>query len=245
MASEALTMSTLIHPRRFIALSVFVSVLILSTACTPDVTDIREQGVAQFRARQYLESTATLRHVLELAPNDAQANYYMALNYRANADQKFKQGDVVAARRELDTAIVYFSQAIKTWPNYMAAVAAKNEAFELRGKYDEAIATAQRVADNNRGIAEHYVFLGNEYRDRGDYDNALRAYKLALSTDPNSAQAYDAMGQLYARIGDEALASDAFRRAGEIGTGRGVTYETAASPTTPPQDRPRPTRTTE
>ncbi len=224
--------------------------LAFAAGCTPDVSDVRREGVEQFRNNQYVESMATMRHVLELSPNDAQANYYMGLNYRASAARKFRDGDVAAARRELDTALVYFTQAIKSWPNYMVAVASKNEALELRGKYDEAIAVAERVASNNRGQAEHFVFLGNEYRERGDYDNALRAYKLALSTDPTSSKAYACMGQLYQRVGNTALASDAFRRAYELNKGEpaaaeflathgGATYESeAASPINPKVTEP-------
>lgn len=184
--------------------------------CTPDVKDLRTEGIEQYRCNQYVESMATMRHVLELSPNDAQGNYYMGLNYRASAARKFRDGDVTAARRELDTAVVYFTQAVKSWPNYMAAVAAKTEALQARGKYDEALNVAERVADNNRGEAEHFVFLGDEYRDRGDYDNALRAYKTALSTKPDCARAYESMAKLYARIGDTALAADASRRANEL-----------------------------
>jgi tetratricopeptide (TPR) repeat protein len=209
------------NARRCIRLLIGISpacfALLAGTGCTPDVSDLRSEGVSQFRSRQYIESMATMREVLEQAPNDAQANYYMGLNYRTVAARKFAEGDVVAARRELDTAVVYFTQAIKTWPNYMAAVSAKTEALQLRGKYDEAVATAETVASNNRGIAEHYVFLGNEYRDRGDYDNALRAYKLALASKSDHAAAYEAMSKLYERIGDTALASDAMRRASQLG----------------------------
>jgi tetratricopeptide (TPR) repeat protein len=188
----------------------------LGMGCTANVSELRADGIEQFRNRQYVESMATFREVLERSPNDAQGNYYMGLNYRASAVRKFNEGNIAAARRELDTAVIYFAQAIKSWPNYMAAVAAKNEALELVGKYDEALSLAERVAGNNRGIAEHYVFLGREYRQRGDYDNAMRAFKMALATDPTSSKAWVGIGNLYAQIGDMTLADDAFRRAYEI-----------------------------
>lgn len=229
---------------RAAGLAVIGAVAMLA-GCSPDVKDLRAQGIREFRNRQHLESMATMRHVLELAPNDAQANYYMGLNYRVNAERKFKEGDYVGARRQLDSAIVYFTQAVKSWPNYMAAVAAKAEAFELRGKYDEAIATAEYVSNNNRGVAEHYIYLGNEYRNRGDYDNALRAYKLALGADGGSISAYQAMGELYTRIGDTAQASDAFARAEELRSnpkGKPANQAEVASPPSEPQPKPQPTR---
>jgi tetratricopeptide (TPR) repeat protein len=216
--------------------------LLAATGCTPDVKDERVRGIQEYRGGQHIESMTTMREVLEKSPNDAQANYYMGMNYRTVAARKFKEGDVVAARRELDTAVLYFTQAIKTWPNYMAAVSAKTEALELRGKYDQAVETAEYVSKNNKGIAEHYVFLGNEYRDRGDYDNALRAYKLALSTDDKNAPAYQGMGKLYARIGDTAQAADSFRMADQCSVkGAAPRSEAIASPTAPIQDKPKAT----
>jgi tetratricopeptide (TPR) repeat protein len=200
-------------------LSLWLGVLVIGTqpGCAPDVSDLRTEGIEQYRRREFIQSMATFREVLGKAPNDAQANYYMGLNYRTMAARKFRDQDYVAAYRELDTAIIYFTQAIKSWPNYMEAVASKNEALEARGKYAEALRLAERVAENNRGSAsEHFVYLGNEYRERGDYDSALRSYKTALSTDPDNAAAYAAIGALYEEVGDRQLARDAYTHAQEL-----------------------------
>lgn len=190
-----------------------VSAWAATVGCTPDVKDLRTEGIQLFQSRQYIESMAVLNEALEKSPSDAQSNCYMGLNYRQIATRKFEQGDVPAGRRELDRAIYYYTQAIKSWPNYMEAVALKNEAQEARGKYERAMATVATVANNNRGIGEHFVQLGDEYRERGDYDNALKAYKTALASDPNLARAYAAMGKLYMRVGDRALAMDSYQKA--------------------------------
>lgn len=191
--------------------------LVSGTGCSQDIDDIRTAGIEQYRSRQYVESTATFRHALTLQPSDAQSNYYMGLNYRAMAERKFRQGDIPAAQRELDTAVVYFTQAVKSWPNYMAAVEAKTEALEARGQYMRSLDVADTVADNNRGgPADFYVFAGDKYRDMGDYDSALRNYRMALSTDPNCAKAYASMGKLYALTGDRAKALDAYARATQL-----------------------------
>lgn len=197
--------------------------------CAPSVQELREQAIDQYRNRQHIESMATLREILEIRREDPQANYYMGLNYRMIAARKFRDGDIPSARRELDTSILYFTDALKSWPNYMAAADAKNEAFEARGKYDEALAVSQRVAYNNRGVADHFLVLGNEYRERGDYDNALRYYKIALSTAPDMDQTYAAMGQLYLRTGNRALAMDSLRRAHELNPSDGKVSQYLAS----------------
>lgn len=188
----------------------------VASGCAEDVKDLRTEGVEQFRSRQYIESMATLRYALRKNPNDAEANYYMGMNYRALAERRFKDGDLPAAKRTLDNAIVYFTQAVKTWPNYLAAIQAKNEALESRGKFEAALALAESQADHNRGIADHFVYLGDEYRERADYDNALRAYKTALATDPNNARAYAGLAKMYAQAGNRELALDSARRAQEL-----------------------------
>lgn len=195
---------------------------VLLAGCAPDVKELRQQAVDQYRNRQYIESMATLQEILETKHSDAEANYYMGLNYRSIASRKFQEDDFQAAQRRLDTAIMYFTQAIKSWPNYIAAAAAKNEALEARGRYEAALRVAQRVAENNKGIWEHHLILGNEYRERGDYDNALRSYKIALSTAPQQPEIYKEMSVLYTKTGDQALALDSLRRAQEIDSDDGT-----------------------
>ncbi len=183
--------------------------------CGPSTKDLRQMGIRQYRDRQHIESMALLRQVLEEDPDDAQANYYMGLNYRRWAERQLREGDTTGAIEELDTAIMYFTQAIKSWPNYMAAISAKNETLETRGKYEEAIHVSKRATKVNRGEYEHFVVLGNEYRERGDYDNALRCYKTSLAIQEN-AEAYAALGKLYTQVGNRDLAIDAYRRAYEM-----------------------------
>ncbi len=190
--------------------------LCMLSGCGPDPKDLRVQAIDQYRGQQYIESMATLRQLLELDRADAQANYYMGLNYQTMAARKFQQGDVTSACRELDTAVLYYKAAIKSWPNYMAAIDASNEAYKARGRYEQALTVVKNATETNRGISEHFIVLGNEYRDRGDYDNAVRSYKTALSIDPNSAVAYAQMGTLYMRVGDRALAADSLKRAYEL-----------------------------
>jgi len=217
MSSAASPQScSLILASRTFHLLLLMTVGTLLLGCTPDISEIRELGIQQYRDNQYYESMATMRHALDLSPSDAQANYYMGLNYRVMAERRFQQGDPVGARKRADRAIYYFTQAINSWPNYMAAVSAKNEALEARGKYDKALDVAATVAANNQGIAEHYVYLADEYRQRGDYDNALRNYKLAISIDPELARAHEGLGKLYRAVGETALAIESFARATEL-----------------------------
>lgn len=207
------------YSRTLFAGALVGALLALSTGCEmrPDKEDTLQTAIQRYRAKQTVESMADLREVLEQDRNHSVANYYMGLNYRAIATRKFQAGDVAAARKAIDSALVYYNQAIKSWPNYMNAIAAKNEALESRGKYDDALAFASKSAEINRGSsADHYVYLGEEYRQRGDYDNALRNYQIAISSEPNSARAYAGLGKLYFMLGDKQRAADALQHAYEL-----------------------------
>jgi tetratricopeptide (TPR) repeat protein len=205
--------ATIMHARTASAavLAVFVF------GCAPSVETLREMGIHRYRTKQNYQSMAYLREALEKNPNDAQCNYYMGLNYRQIAERQFLRGNPPAAAKACDTAIFYYTQAVKSWPNYMEAVRAKNEALEARGNYEKALDTAAYVASNNRGTsALHFVYLADEYTERGDYDNAAKNYKVALANDPNCAKAYAGMGRMYLLAGDKDLGIDSLRRAYEL-----------------------------
>ena len=185
--------------------------------CAPNVKELRELGIHRYRAKQNIQSMAYLREALEKNPNDAQCNYYMGLNYRQVAERQFQRGNAPAASKACDRAVYYYTQAVKSWPNYMQAVSAKNEALEARGRFDKALDMASYVARNNRGTsALHFVYLADEYRERGDYDNAAKNYKIALANDPDCAKAFAGMGRMYLLAGDKDLAIDSLRRAYEL-----------------------------
>jgi tetratricopeptide (TPR) repeat protein len=186
-----------------VSLGVAMGVALVAGAvgCTPDVTEIRDVGIKQYQAGQRIKSMATFRTALNMAPNDAVSNYYMGLLYRDRADQKFKEGDLTGAYKELDTAVYYFNQATTSVPNFIEAIKEKKDALARRGRYEMAVSMAERVARRMPGDkVSQYVILGNLYRDAGDADNALRAYQQALDMDPNSTEARIEVERLYDKV---------------------------------------------
>ncbi len=196
-----------------IAATVLAAILV---GCTADVSKERMYGISLYESQRHVEAMATFRHCLLQHPNDAESNYYMGLCYRSIAEKKRREGDFAGANRELDTALIYFGQAIREWPNYTAAIKAQNEALETRGKPDEALARAQQISKTNRPDPNAQVFLGKQYAKRGDFDNAARAYHVAIKVDPENALAYAELGRLYLQAGDVRLAGTHLRKAYQI-----------------------------
>ncbi len=225
---------------RGILLGLTTAAMLAAVGCEyPSTEVLRTSGIDLYRNRQHLESMAAMRQVLERDPEDAQANYYMGLNYRALAQRKFRDNDVPAARKLLDQSIFYFDQTVRSWPNYVYATASKNEALEARGKFEKGMEVAQHATSNNRGAAaEHFVLMGNEYRERGDYDDAVKAYRSALASDPESSRAYAEMGRLYLLVGDDAMAQDSLTKAYELNPSEPGIVEALAQVERSPEARP-------
>jgi len=201
---------------RFWTVPVAIVLGCIVVGCTPNVTKERKEGIALYESQRHIEAMATFRHCLLRRPNDAQSNYYMGLCYRSIAEDKLREDDLAAARRELDNALIYFGQAIREWPNYTAAIKAQNEALETRGKYGEALARAEEIARTNRPDPAANIFLGKQYAERGDFDAAARAFKVALEVDPDNSTAYAELGRLYLRAGDVRLAGTHLRKAYQL-----------------------------
>lgn len=193
-----------------------VGLCVALAGCTPDVRKECEAGIALYRQQRVIEAQATFRHCLQQRPNDAESNYYMGLCYRSIAERKLREGDIAGANRELDTSLIYFGQAIREWPNYMAAIRAQNEALEARGKYEQALARAQEIAHQNRPDPLARIFLGKQYAERGDFDSAAREFNTAIRLDPENATAYAELGRLYLKAGDTRLAATHLRKAYQI-----------------------------
>jgi tetratricopeptide (TPR) repeat protein len=178
-----------------------VLLLTVTNGCTPDVTEIRNAGIKQYQAGMRIQSLTTFRRVLELAPSDAVGNYYMGLHYKDLADGKFREGDLTATYKHLDTAVMHFNRATTSIPNFIEAIDEKKDALARRGKYEQAVNMAERVAQRIPGDkVTQYVILGNLYRDAGDADNALRAYQQALDMDPTSTQVRVEIERLYQNV---------------------------------------------
>jgi tetratricopeptide (TPR) repeat protein len=184
--------------------------------CTPNVSKERSAGIALYEEQRHIDAMATFRHCLLQRPNDAESNYYMGLCYRSVAENKLREGDIAGANRELDTALIYYNQAIREWPNYDAAIRAQNDALELRGKPDVALARAQQISSQNRPDPRAQIFLGKQYAKRGDFDSAARAYHVAINLDPENATAYAELGRLYLQAGDVRLAGTHLRKAYQL-----------------------------
>ncbi len=106
------------------------------------------------------------------------------------ARERFERQEHAAAMREADAAIDYYSQALEIHPGHQPSLQGKNNALELKGQFDEALAHAEWAAEFVGPSAKQYLFLASEREERGDADGALLAYRQAIAVEPGSAEAH-------------------------------------------------------
>jgi len=139
----------------------------------------------------------------EMVPENVDNLCELANCHVAIAGGYTKRDNQLAAVRELDRAIEYYNRAIMSYPGNTRALEGKNLTLELRGKYGQALSTAQWASKYVGPSAKQQIFLAKEYAERGDVDQALLAYKQALAMEPDNPATHWAIAYFYLDLGKQ------------------------------------------
>ena len=88
----------------------------------------------------------------------------------------------------------------------------KAEAYNMLGKYAEALAAYKKSIIIKPDYAEAYLGMGLAYGELGQHANSIAAYKQAISIKPDYAEAYCSMGDVYRRMDQTAEAIAAYKK---------------------------------
>ncbi len=130
-----------------------------------------------------------------------QAIDYITGQIRANPGDWAKyvwRANVWLKRKELDTAIADYNEAIRLNPG-SAGVAHQGRGRAWRDKkdYDKAIADCNESIRLDPGHARAYYTRGVVWSDKKDYDKAIADYNEAIRLDPGYARAYNGRGNAW------------------------------------------------
>ncbi len=189
-----------------ILLSMATGVILPLIGCGPDFRRLRSEGQTALLKQNYPVALDRFRRAHRIWPADAENLFDLGTVHVQYARRRAADGNEPAALRELDRAISYFSRAIETHPGMRAALAAKNEALELEGRYDEALVQAEWASEFVGPRAREQVYLARELEERGDYDRALLRYRQAVAMERDSAAAHAALGEFLHRRGNREMA---------------------------------------
>lgn len=175
--------------------------MFVTTGCGPSFNLYRTRGIellqqGRFAAAKglFLEAHAMVPENVENLCDLAHCHMGIGRDYMLREDRR-------AASREFDWAITYYRRAQQSFPGHQRAIAGLNDALEHRGKYAEALETAEWASKVVGPSIRQQLFLAKEYAERGDADKALLTYKQAVAMEPANPTPYWALGLFYIEIG--------------------------------------------
>jgi predicted O-linked N-acetylglucosamine transferase (SPINDLY family) len=115
----------------------------------------------------------------------------------------------MAAKRQLDEAMVAYRQAIRLKPDYAEAYSNLGKASKDLGQLDEAIAFYRQAIRLKPDLAEAHNNLGNALEGKGQLEEAIAAHRQAIGLKPDYAEAHNNLGNALAAKEqlDQAIAS--------------------------------------
>ena len=182
-------------------------VVSLSTGCTAvDYQQKRFHGQSLMAAGTYGAARHFFNEAESIIPRRVGNLYDLGTCSMMVARQRLAEKNDLAAKRELNTAIAYYSHALEVYPGHQPSIEAKNIALELKGQFDEALEHAEWTAQFVGPAAKQYIFLAGEHEERGDIDEALLRYKQAIAMEPENADAHVAFAKFLLRTNNESAA---------------------------------------
>ncbi len=123
-------------------------------------------------------------------------------------------------RKNIQSALDYFNQALKTDPNFALAFTGLADASLRMYKIQKdpfwtqrALVAAEQARQLNDKLPEVHAILGSAYRATGKYMEAIAELKRATSLAPNSDEFYRRLGDVYLDSGNDAEAFQAYQKA--------------------------------
>jgi len=150
------------------------------------------------------------RSVMNRNPTEAVKHYKNALQYDHVDQAYFYLGVIHYELKMHKEAYQYYSQALKTQPNFVEALVNIGDIYALWEKPDLAIQQYERAVEirpnfhtAHKRLAVAYTGAGKRARDAGNVREAIRLFKKALFHNPSSSNAWLNLGVSYSWQGDE------------------------------------------
>ena len=144
---------------------------------------------------------------------DAYTQFYRGFTCQNRADvattSELKQ-------QEYEKAIQYYTESIKSKPDYTATYNNRGNAYSRIGKFQKAIEDFNKAIEIQPDFVHAYNGRGTVYDRKGDYNRAIEDYDKAIEIQPDLAQAYCNRGLTYDHIGDYNRAIEDYDKAIEI-----------------------------
>ena len=149
-----------------------------------------------------------------------------------NAYTEFYKGVTCQKKKQHDTSIGHYTEALKLNPQLVDAYYNRGFAYDEEGNFDRAIKDYTKAIELNPSDDSVYYNRGFAYGKKGDNDRAIADYTKAIELKNDHAGAYNNRGKAYTIKGDNDRAIADYTKAielkndhAEAHNNRGRTYE--------------------
>lgn len=135
---------------------------------------------------------------------------------RSPAMQHVFQGRQMEAQKDLNGAIEFFNQAIKTDPDLPDAYSGRANVFVRQKKYDEAKKDYDKAIELDDAQLVSYLGRANTLSNLEKFDDAKKDYDKAIQLDPAQILGYSGRANLFTRQGKYPEAKQDFEKVLEL-----------------------------
>ena len=120
-------------------------------------------------------------------------------------------------QQEYENAIQYYTESIKSKPDYTPAYNNRGNAYSRIGKFQNAIEDYNKAIEIQPDYAQAYNNLGVIYYKKGDYNRAIEDYDKAIELKPDLAELYSNRGEALLHLNEMEKAKADLITAKEMG----------------------------
>ena len=215
--------------------------LIAAGGCTKETAATKaahhkERAIAYFDKGEYREAIVELKNVVQIAPDDHDAHYRMALSHlklgtvpdlqqsfkelsatvelnAGNQDAQLKLGQLLLLAKEPAKARAHADIVLTSAPDSKEGVILRGASLLNEGKIQEGIAELKRAIVLDPQNVNLYIDLARAYVHIKDYGSAESVLQQALQANPQSIEARFALGDLHLINRKADLAEAEYKRA--------------------------------
>ncbi|MGH7901208.1 MAG: tetratricopeptide repeat protein, partial [Thermodesulfobacteriota bacterium] len=142
--------------------------------------------------------------------------YLKAIGINPNHVYYTNIGDSFRNKENLDRAILYYEEAIRSNPDYDPAYNSLGFTYYSKRDYSSAIKHYEKALSINSGNFIYFSNLGDAYSASEMWDEAIENYEKAIKINPDDDLSYNGLGNAYFGMGLYTKAIEQYEKAKNI-----------------------------
>jgi tetratricopeptide (TPR) repeat protein len=179
-------------------------------------------GLVKKQSRNYAEAIQNYRKALALNPFEDK--YKKAIIVIAQLVAK--NGDTEFRRKEYDSALLLYSQAVEFYPEFVDGLFRVSKTYYSMKDFENTQLWCEKTINVDPSHVQAIKMLGDIYRRNGNNEKSIDLYRQAVNINPNYDRAYYSLGVALKDAQDFTGAIDALNKALLLNPAYTKAYET-------------------